>query len=271
MNTLFANNPVMRAELKHQQYVITTSRSGRFWIFLAVLLLLPAFLSSGLFLIEALLGVPISQNVIGASGRELLLLNLIVMNVALYVVMTLITMGLAANSISREQTGKTWETLLITTLNARQIVIGKWWATLRALWGDHIMLAVLRVGMVSYIALEFKFDSVDNRLQLEFLLVAIILVLAYTAAEEAFSAAIGLLTPLSGAGWLFFIVLFVRFGATAAVIGLIAWLNRAFMPAMPWNTALAALVGLVGVVGLTWAALLVAERIAAWSRATPTS
>lgn len=266
MNTTLANNPVLRAELKHQQYVINTSRSGRFWIVLAVLLLLPAFLASGIFVIEALLGVNISRNLIGESGRELLMLDLIIMNCALYVVMTLITMGLAANSITREQSGKTWETLLLTTLHARQIVIGKWWATLLALWGDHIMLALLRIGLIGMVAVEAA-EVFGSRPDISFLVLGTLFVLAYTAVEEAFSAAVGLLTPLSGIGWLFFMVLVVRFAATAVIVFFVAWLNGLLSFAAPLNTVLAALGGLIALVGLTWVVLRVAEKVARWAAA----
>jgi ABC-type transport system involved in multi-copper enzyme maturation permease subunit len=266
LNTILTNNPVMRAELKHQQYVITTSRSGRFWIILAVLMLLPAFLASVVFTIEALIGVDITRNILGENGRQLLVLDLIIMNFALYVVMTLITMGLAANSISREQTGKTWETLLLTTLPARQIVMGKWWATLRALWGDHIMLALLRVGLISFVAVETA-DIFNTRPDIGFVVLGTLFVLAYTALEEAFSAALGLVTPLAGMGWVFFIVLFVRFGVTGLIIGLIAFINNLLLFAAPVHTVLASLIGLAVLAGMIWAALRVAELVARWAGA----
>lgn len=269
MNTVLTNNPVLQAELKHQQYVITTSRSGRFWIALAVLLLIPAFLSSAVFVIEALLGVNITRSLLGDGGRQLLMLNLIVMNVALYVVMTLITMGLAANSISREQTGKTWETLLITALKPQQIIMGKWWATLQALWGDHIMLAVMRVGLLAFFAIEqtqILSSGGSTRPSIGFLLLGIVLMLAFTAIEEAFSAAVGLLTPLSGSGWLFLPVLMIR-GAVSVGIGVAIVMLENVLPFAEWNITVASVGAVLLLVGLTWVALCVAELVASWGQA----
>ncbi|HRF99264.1 MAG TPA: hypothetical protein PLZ51_28825, partial [Aggregatilineales bacterium] len=50
--------------------------------------------------------------------------------------------------ITRERKGQTWDVLVLTNVDARQIVLGKWWASLVALWGDHAMIGFLRVGLV---------------------------------------------------------------------------------------------------------------------------
>ena len=42
MTMIAIDNPVMQAEFKHQRRVITTSRSGWFWIGPAMLMLVPA-------------------------------------------------------------------------------------------------------------------------------------------------------------------------------------------------------------------------------------
>jgi hypothetical protein len=54
---------------------------------------------------------------------------------------------MAAGSISREKRNGTWENLLLTEVNARQLVLGKWWAVVRATWRDFVLLAALRAGL----------------------------------------------------------------------------------------------------------------------------
>lgn len=263
------DNPVMHAELKHQQHVMTTSRSGRIWIALAMLLLIPAFLSSALFLFGAVTGIDISKFV-GDIGGYNLVIHLIIMNVALYAVVTLITMGLASNSIGREQTGHTWESLLITTMDTRQIILGKWWATVRALWGDHIMVGLLRIGLIAWAAIEWTHAiNPADRPNLFFLLLTIALVSLYTLVDAGFSAALGLLTPLSGGGSsVFMLILGVRIIVTASVIFAIVG-NAAYLPVSDWRYILAALVGLVVLIFATLGTLRFAEVIAVWGRPSP--
>ena len=78
-----------------------------------------------------------------------------IMTVAMYPVVTLITFALSANSVRREKTGHTWDYLRLTELDPQQIVIGKWWASLRALNGDHGMVMVLRLGVSVVFLLMF--------------------------------------------------------------------------------------------------------------------
>ena len=51
----WTRNPVARAELKHQRYVVDTNRAGRVWIGLALLLVVPGLLASVAFFVAALL------------------------------------------------------------------------------------------------------------------------------------------------------------------------------------------------------------------------
>jgi hypothetical protein len=263
------DNPVMRAELKHQQHVMTTSRSGRFWIALAMLLLIPAFLSSGLFLFGAVTGIDIS-GFIGSIGGYNLVIHLIIMNVALYAVVTLITMGLASNSIGREQTGHTWESLLLTTMDARQIIWGKWWATVRSLWGDHIMVGLLRIGLVAWGAIEWsRAINPTDRPNFLFLLIAIVIVSLYTLVDAAFSAVLGLLTPLSGFGnSVFILMLGARVGITIAILLLVSGI-ASVLPISDWQYILAAFIGLLVLILVTLGALRFAEMVAVWGHATP--
>jgi len=75
----------------------------------------------------------------------------ITMNIALYMVVTLITVALAANSISREKTNKTWHVLLLTNVDARSLVLCKWYASSKSLRGDHLMIILLRLGFMGFL------------------------------------------------------------------------------------------------------------------------
>ena len=249
-------NPVLRAELKHQQYVIANSRAGRFWIGLALVLLIPALLASLLFLAEAFTGANIWYTLTDQT-RSPVVGVLLIMNLALYIVVTLITMGLAADSIAREQTNHTWESLLLTTLHARQIVWGKWWATLRALWGDQLMLVLLRWGLAAFLASQIT-HHYHNLPQVDrlYLLVTLALVTAYTLVEAGFSAALGMIAPLSRLDGLFAAVLVARLLATAGVMALI------YLCSLWMHSLIAGFIGLAAAAALLLLALLAAEWIA---------
>lgn len=147
-------NPIFTAELNHQWSVMEKSRSGGFWILLAVVLLVPAILTSLVIFVRSLSGypVPMLPLTIGqpfdaiAAGQ----VTLLIMNIALSLVVMLVSYGLAVNSISREKRGKTWDNLILTNISARQLIYGKWLASLRALDGDHVLVVFLRLGLIGW-------------------------------------------------------------------------------------------------------------------------
>ncbi len=64
---------------------------------------------------------------------------------ALHFTVVLRTLLLAGNSIAREKTW--WDEFVLTGLDARQIVLGKWWAVMRYTAGSHVFVALLRLGL----------------------------------------------------------------------------------------------------------------------------
>jgi hypothetical protein len=152
MNSLSAANPILQREFSYQRFVIQRSRSGIFWIGLAVLMVVPALLASIYYAAATLFNVlplvlfyDIPTSFHAYTGILLLMVNL-----SLYPVVTLVMLALARGSIAREKEGGTWQILRLTTINNWQIVIGKWWASLQALNGDQGMVIVLRVGLAAY-------------------------------------------------------------------------------------------------------------------------
>ena len=75
-------------------------------------------------------------------------------NVAIYVIWIVHVMTAAraisvgANAISREHVGKTWDALVLTGVNARQILIGKWLGVLHRIAPWMLMLGALRLVMI---------------------------------------------------------------------------------------------------------------------------
>jgi hypothetical protein len=204
----FTQHPVTRAELNYQGHLIETSRSGVVWIWMAAVLLVPAAVVSVVFFLGALLnqfipgGIHLLSDDTAAQLGNLGAVHLLAMNLALYLVLTMITLGLAANSISREKRGKTWDNLLLTGVSARHIVWGKWWATLWALWGDHAMAAVLRLGVVAWLVYLMGSEALYQPIIpflpviLSYLVIGALLLVIYAVIDAAFTAALGVLTPL---------------------------------------------------------------------------
>src|SRR5690554_2055671 len=120
MLTTFTQHPVTQAELRYQWHIIENGRAGTLWIILAYVLLIPAGITSLVFFAGGLLNpfIPGGIHFLPAEAEALLgglgATLLVAMNLALYLVLTMITMALASNSISREKRGKTWDSLLLT-------------------------------------------------------------------------------------------------------------------------------------------------------------
>lgn len=198
MSFLALENPVMRAELKHQRHIIKTSRSGWFWIVLAMLMLIPALLTAFVILAGAFAGIylePIFTQGALAVAAQVGVTSLMIMHFALYIVVTLVTLALAGASISREQTSGTWESLLLTNMTARQIIQGKWWATLRSLWGDHVMVLLVRLGFVAWLDYIVSDPDLPNPRRL---LVGLLVITAFSIADSALTVILGILPPVSG-------------------------------------------------------------------------
>jgi hypothetical protein len=205
----FTQHPVTRAELNYQWHIIETSRSGAVWIWIAYILLVPAAIVSIAFFVGAILnqfvvgGIhPLSDSLAALLG-SLGATHLLAMNLAMYFVLTMITLGLATNSITREKRGKTWDNLLLTGVSARNIVWGKWWATLYALWGDHAMAASLRLGIVAWLVYVMGGEALYQPILpflptvLSYLIVGAVLLVVYAVIDAALTAALGVLMPLT--------------------------------------------------------------------------
>ncbi len=158
----------------------------------------------------------IRQLVLGLGNVGLVLL--IVMHVAMYAVVTLVTLALAAASISREYEGGTWDNLLLTNMSARQIVRGKWWATLRAMWGDHLLVLLLRLGFIAWLAYAADPGLRPDRAQV---LLALLVITVFSLADSALTVILGILPPISGRNpWVMTLALGLRAALSLLIVAL---------------------------------------------------
>lgn len=200
MTELAANpntNPVLNAEFRYQRFVIDRSRVGRIWILLAALMVVPSLIISIGYSVGVLFSLipPVTWSSLPQSIHWSLTLLLFVVNISMYTVVTLVTMGLSNGSIRREKTNHTWSLLRLTPVNNRRIVFGKWWASLWALNGDHGMVIFLRVGLLAvfigvFLPSRHALNDMTAPYTLYFMVTAI-LVLIHGALDAGLSAILG--------------------------------------------------------------------------------
>lgn len=263
-------NPIVNAEFRHQRFVIRRGRVGWIWIILAGVMVAPALLISVGFTIAGLL-LPVYP-----SAREIFTLSagfmpawlwLAIMMVAMYPVVTLITFGLSANSVRREKTGNTWDNLRLSRLHPKQIVIGKWWASLRALNGDHGMVTILRFGVsaTAFMALsEVQFIPSPFGLPVEWTVLPILLIitLIYSVLDAGLSAALGIAGAMVDIGGptIPFMLFSVRVGT--AFVALLLWIFTLFtMPLGIGHIIIVSCLGFVGYGLVTYLVLRVAQQL----------
>lgn len=269
----FVNNIVAQAEFRHQRFVISNARSGTIWIVLALVLLIPAFIGSLIFFISALITPFISLQILPAELNNNLafaaFLLLIVMNIALYAVVQLITVALGANSILREKQGRTWETLLLTNIDARQIVLGKWWATIRALGGDQFMVALLRFGLVAWVVQAYA--PVEPALAALHVLLLAAIITTFTVLDAAYSSALGIFSPLPdwGGAVTASLILSARVMMTVLAVVWIAWMILTLLTVGGFSYLLVGLGGLLGYGAAIWLVLRLAQVVAVRGQASP--
>ncbi len=228
-------NPVVDAEFHHQRFVIQRGRVGLIWIILAGVMVLPALLISLGYTIAAFLSPVIPQAsdvLLLEAGTMPSALWLAIMTVAMYPVVMLVTFGLSANSVRREKSGHTWDYLRLTELDAQQIVIGKWWASLRALNGDHGMVMVLRFGFSSAFVM-FLSDMIITPFGLpaEWTLLPLLLIITaiYGFLDAGLTAALGIVGAMIDVGGPTFPFILFSIRVFTALVALGLWLGTLFI------------------------------------------
>lgn len=274
-------NPVFAAERRYQGYVIRTNRSSNFSIALALLLLIPALIMAVYsFFAVAFFGIDLPAvpifNEIQTTGDSLYTVGavtLVTMNLAHYLVVALISSGLAIFSVQREYRNHTWDLLILTRVNAWQIATGKIAASLWVLRRDIMIVSVLRVGLVAFL-LDFVRPAyaIPAGLDTARVLSISVFVVVWTILDMMLSVATATASALIPQGRV--VLMPLTFAARAVTtFGGVIWMGRVIhqLYAAPdrLDYAVTGLIGVVVFAMLAIGALKIAEFSAQIAHASP--
>lgn len=201
-SSFFTDNPVTRAERTYQQRSAKPPRPWRRWLnrtitWLAITIALILF--GGLLIASLTLRDPLP--LVEKLNPLPSLLGILTFIYHIYLMFQ--TISRTANSISREKEAQTWDMLVLTGINARQIVRGKWWATVQHQLPSYILLGVLRIGATAGLALGigtvfYRVSSTyyDQQLMMPHpvtIILCAVVIMAFTLANLGFSAACGVM------------------------------------------------------------------------------
>ena len=151
-SAIFPDNAISRAELSYQARSRKKLSPWRRWVNSAVM-----WLALAIALVEyiGLWGASLLQRDPAALTHALNPLPTLLVLFAFFYHFYLMfqTIALTANSIAREKEAQTWEMLVLTGINARQIVRGKWWASIQRQLPAYLRLGMLRAGAMAALAI----------------------------------------------------------------------------------------------------------------------
>jgi hypothetical protein len=167
------------------------------------------------------------------------------------------TLFLSSMAVTREKRDtERWEALLLTGVSGREIVQGKWWATVRTQWIEYLFLAVIRAaaavsigsigqGLVpiypSYVSYRGMDTTIPN------IIIGIVIIMVLTLANLPFTAACGVMSAMDtkrGGGLVRGFGARAAFTMLAALLPLLLWLfiggwglwQRGFMSYNQYNS-----------------------------------
>jgi hypothetical protein len=222
-----ARSPVMQAELTYQRRSSATRRPRRLlrrilawpWKILLALAIMSAVILLVVEPFAAVIGYDVASLPIEMHPLAALVLffipvvSLIPLTLLVHFRTQLRTLALASNTISREKRGGTWDILLLTPISARQIVRGKWWATVRHAWREYLLLALLRAGSILWVTLEagryIIYSYPTYRIEIRphyyepqplFMLFSVALMVGFTLLNLLYTSAFGMLGSVFNRG-----------------------------------------------------------------------
>lgn len=274
-------NPVYTAERRYQDYVIRTNRSSNFSIVLAILLLIPALIMALFsFFAVAFFGVDLPDvpifNEIQTLADTLYtvgIMALVAMNLANYLVVALLSSGLAIFSVQREHRNHTWDLLVLTNLNAWQIASGKIAASLWILRRDIMIVTLLRIGLIAF-ALDFVSPAYPGVIGPDTadVLIVTVFVIVWTVLDMMLSVATATASALIPRGRVILMPLTLAARAVTTLGGVI-WISRVIhllyaIPDGP-DYVITGLLGIAIFTALVIGALKLAEFSAQLAHASP--
>jgi len=130
---------------------------------------------------------------------------LVVLGILLHIQTIAQTLNMSVSTkIRRTHTGA-WESLLMTGIDARRLVYGRWWAVVRLTWRRFLMLGVIRAGAVLGLGMVLMNNGTRSFVYLDAgpssapgldAALAALFVFALTLVNGAFTAAAGVLGAL---------------------------------------------------------------------------
>ncbi|MDX1993732.1 MAG: hypothetical protein SF029_15190 [bacterium] len=138
-------NPVYRAEWLYLRRWRERRYAAR-WLILPPLI--PIFFIA--YLPVAVYITDVTVGLLGVMAAVIIPIHLLVM---------LRTLALAIHVARRESSGHAWDTLVLTGVSARQIVVGKWWAVTRAMLPEYLLTALLTMGLAYGLAQYLHADN----------------------------------------------------------------------------------------------------------------
>ncbi len=151
---LLSDNPITRAELSYQRQQLPRRRRWRRWfdrlISIAVYGLIAILVANEIVILFLFASGNSGETFAHNLSERFSVLMLLPLLVALVMHFRRMfqTLGLSADSIVREYGSNNWDMLVLTGVDARKIVYGKWWATVRRMWRPYVMLGILRALLV---------------------------------------------------------------------------------------------------------------------------
>jgi hypothetical protein len=101
------------------------------------------------------------------------------------------TLATTVAALERERKNdERWDTLMMTAISGREIVLGKWWAIMRANWRDYAWLTLWRAAAVTYLGADrvYIFNSSSESTLIPFL-IALLMITAFTMINLPFTTA----------------------------------------------------------------------------------
>jgi hypothetical protein len=128
----FTNNPIARAELAH----LRRQHDNRWLQLIDRILLIPAL---------GLAPIPFLTYINSTNLNLYLVMLIAIVSFCIWIEVRMVIV--AVNSVWRQRRADTWESLILTGIDARQIVLGKWWAVVRQTWRSYVHLAALKLAL----------------------------------------------------------------------------------------------------------------------------
>jgi hypothetical protein len=223
-------SPITRTELFYQQRSQAPNRRWRRPLFYSLMTLLSLF--------SVIVGViTLSGGFVEEAPARVVLTVFYVLMIILHFNWMLRTLTLASAAVTREKRdAERWEALLLTGVTGREIVLGKWWATIKTMWRSYVFLAFVRATTIislsnfgdnivplysSYYRYNVPNTSIPN------LLLGIVFVMALTLINLPYTAACGVMaamdTKRGGGGLPRAFAARAAFTILAAIVPMLLW------------------------------------------------